>query len=261
MFELAGAGLRIVFEQADRAVDDEIGRDHADARVVADHFVFLIEHGGECRQPRQVGVGVGLVVDGVLAVEEVGHVLVRTAELADDVGHARAAVAVIVALVGDLGGGKVVVDDVVADGVVAGETVAADGFEALQLVGVAGLVARELRQRTVAELRLLPGARAGIEAERGGEFGRARQRLVHEGVVELVQLGRLVGAGGTAGRRGRVLGAARKARHRHQGGRGGSRLKHIPAIEHPHRPFPRKPPSAFKGRLYFGQVTNSGVLA
>ncbi len=168
----------------------EVRRDHADARVVTGDRDLLVERDRESFQAREIGVGVGLDLDAVLAVEEVRDLLVRAGELADDVGIAGAAIAVVVAPVGDILRGETVENHVVVDRVHAGERAAVEGLELCQLLGVDALVFRDGGKRLVVELALLAGARSLIQTELGGLYRRAIEIRRHEAVEQLVEGGR-----------------------------------------------------------------------
>ena len=103
-------------------------------------------HGREFRKPREIGVGVVLDLDAVLAVEEVRRLAVGTGELAECVGRADAAAVLREALVVVFLLLQAVEHDVVIDRVHAGELGAVDRLQPRELVGVHALEELDLRR-------------------------------------------------------------------------------------------------------------------
>ncbi|MNS80822.1 hypothetical protein D3C72_1145190 [compost metagenome] len=76
------------------AIDDEVGRHGAGGEVRLHPRPLVVHALGEVRQARQIGVGVLGALDAVLAVKEVGDLLIGAAELADRIGRRVHAAAV-----------------------------------------------------------------------------------------------------------------------------------------------------------------------
>ena len=140
---------------------------------MADHRHFLVHGDAERLEAGEIGIRIGLDVDLVLAVEEIGNAVIGAGQLADHIGCACPARAIGVAPIGHLARLQPEQHDVIADPVGAGEGRAVEGEHLQELLGIAFFVARNRGQRTVVEPAFLPGACAIVEAQRGGAFRRA----------------------------------------------------------------------------------------
>jgi hypothetical protein len=150
---LAGQGVELL----QGLVKDEVGRDHAQARVVAGALGVVVQRPREGLQPRQIGLGVLGRGDLVLGVEEGGNRLVGAGQLAQDVRGAGAVVAEVEGAVGRVLRPQAEDHRLVVD---ARQAVQARGVEALQAGEFGGghrLVGGDARQRSVGELEALAG--------------------------------------------------------------------------------------------------------
>ncbi len=186
-------------------VDDEVGRDDALASVAAGQLGFLVEHGGEGLQPRQIGLGVLPRLDGVLVVQESRHALVGSGELGEHIRGADAAAAV-----GDqaVRVGALAVDE--GQGVVAHprggtEGGAVDALEGGQSRGVVGRVLGHRSDRTVGQFGAQPHQISRVQAKSRGFFGRSDQVAMGEVVHHPVE-GRIAGRSGQNPKRGDTRG-------------------------------------------------------
>ena len=148
---MSAATPRSFVNLLERAREHEIGRRHAKRDVVLGNFTLLIEHGRPAIDTVEIGIGIRLGLDRMLAVEEVRRLLIRTGELAQHIGAADSAAAILEALVVLFLLLKSVHHDVVIDGVHAGEFVALDRIQPRKLVRVHALEELDLRERTVAD--------------------------------------------------------------------------------------------------------------
>ena len=154
-------------------VDREIRRRDANANVVPRQFKLLVHEPGEFVEPRQIGLGVVNGLDPVLGVEEIGNLAIGAAQLAQHIGLARSAAAVIetsVAFVADLGGEQY---GVVAYGVGAGQSGAVYAPQFVEPSFRVGGVPGDRRRRTLTQTPLQPRQIALVETKTGGEFGAA----------------------------------------------------------------------------------------
>jgi hypothetical protein len=69
----------------ERAVDEKVRRDDFQSAIVTHPLGFLIEHLRESARPRKVSFRIFAAGDLVLAIEERGHFLIGTRQLAHDV--------------------------------------------------------------------------------------------------------------------------------------------------------------------------------
>ena len=167
----------------------EVGRDHAQAGIMALHVQFLVHGMREGAQPRDIGVGVVFRLDGVLGVQEGRRVDGIAGQLAEDIGLPRAGRAVIEVAVGVFTRRKVEHHHVKVGLVLAEEGIAVECLQPLELAGVHGLLLGDAGQRGVVDQPLFAGALGGIQAQRGGQGGGEVQRLLHEVIEQRVQRG------------------------------------------------------------------------
>ena len=181
-------------------VQGKVRRDHAHRHVMAGHFDFLVQRFGEAAQSRQIGIGIGLALDGVLGVQEAGPVDDIAAELAEDIGLSDGGRAIVEALCCFVAGGQAVQHHIVIGLVLAADRIAVKGLQPRQLAGLQRFLPDDAGQRGIVYQRFLGGAVPGVQAQRGGGDGRQVELFLHEGVEQIVQ--RLGGAGGGKGRHG-----------------------------------------------------------
>ena len=162
-----------------RLVEQEGGCDHADARVVAKPLRFAVQIGGIGLQPRQIGVGIGAILDFVVGIEEIG----RFDEAAGILRHRIGAVAIGPVAVHHRhvaeGEGKAVRRQFMGRAhhfhIGAGrgrKRIELDRAQAGQPVAHMGGDPRLAGRALVAQSRLERGARAYVDAKAAGGFGR-----------------------------------------------------------------------------------------
>ena len=76
------------------AVEHEVGWNDAQTFIQTRAFDFLVDRARQGGQTRQIGVGVFLGLDLVLAVQEVGDIVIGPLKLVDDIGRARRAASI-----------------------------------------------------------------------------------------------------------------------------------------------------------------------
>src|SRR6185437_7115886 len=138
---------------------------------VANRIAVAIQRQSNAVEALQEVFRVVLVLDRLLAGEEVGELLIRAGKLADDIGRTRAFAAIIVFLVVAVLDLQSVLDDLVVEFVHAGERLGVEGVEAGKLAGGERLRLLVTGKRIVVDLAALFGARAGIDAEEGRTDG------------------------------------------------------------------------------------------
>ena len=218
-FGRRGVGEGLHLDQG--LVDDEVRRDHAVGDVALGDQGLLIHQAREALHPLQIGVGVGLGLDGVLGVQEVGHLLVAARQLAQHVGRARTATRIgelAIALVLD---GQGELDRVVVDRVHARQGLAVDGAQFGELGAGLGGAGRDRLERAVAQQALGPGQVVLVQTQARGQLRRLAQQLGHGRVEERIHLGGLAAL--SQGDRRQTTGG-REAR-------GGSGEHHLATIE------------------------------
>ena len=175
---------------ADDVVQTEVWRDDATAGVHAQAFGLLRHDPRHRPDARQVGVGVGLAFDAVLAVEELRDLRIGAALLADHIGrralaHGRAqGVHAIV----EGGGVAAKLQGIFDHGLVApgGGRQAGVGkaLQPRQAGAAPDAILADAGHRGVAEPGLQSSARTGVEAEVGGGLRAFRENMFRQ-VIEI----------------------------------------------------------------------------
>ncbi len=207
-------------------VEHEVGRRDAVGDVLVKAVGLLGDDAGKGVHARQEGLGVGLGLDRVLAVEEIGRRAIGAGQLAEDVG-AGAAPAAEAELVEALFRRREAPHDrVVIDAIHAGQLVARNGLEHRH-----GAVQAVERRQVFGngrgrQLRLQPGQFALVEAERSRRLRRMRQAFLEDGVESVTER---LGGSRIAGRIRSSLGGAPNGRRTGYGGGGNQQMT---TIEH-----------------------------
>ena len=163
--DFSGAGAAQLVHLQQGLGQREVRRHHAQRDVVARDFDLLIHGRGKAFQPRQIGLGIGFGLDGMLGVQERRQLAIIAGQLAEDIGLARAAGTIGKARVGLGIGLQPIQDHVITDRILGAQRGAVESCEPGKLAGGDGFVLGDSGQGCIVDLAFLIGARAGIQPQ------------------------------------------------------------------------------------------------
>ncbi len=154
-----------------RAIKDEVRRDHAHCAVVAQAVGLLVHLDGEARDPVQIGLGIAELGDLMLGVQEIGHALIGAGLLADHIGRGPIAAAAEAEPQHRGPAFQRIEHGVVIDLAGAAQRPAINALQPPQLAVDIGVARGDAREGFVAQAALQIVVGTLVQAELGGRLG------------------------------------------------------------------------------------------